>query len=542
MAAEGSYQVPPENDQTHSFSPRHSQLSSEGQTSSLRNWHHYWHAAVVVLGTGASIYLFHQGQVGVEWGINLTLNKGTDEATTKLVKPFTLFGSIDALKNEGRTSLVILLWVTSVVWPYAKVTINLAIFFLSYKWVGMIKALDWIEALGKWNHVDVIVCYVMILAIHLTVTEQEVIDGLNNLEDGIPTWLEALLHKAEIELFDGLKKLPIGAGVTAHSGLFIYVAAVCLSMVTGHFTEWAIWSRQNRQDHGAKELMIGKTPRVQRKEELFPKGEMLTMRDSATNDPARSRRGVGGLSLSQILSTAGKLIGGFLIILNIAVLVVALNTTFINVTYKIPILTPASKHYTIITGLLKVLQDASNLDSASQAGGLRFIACILTVFAVVSPAIRVLTQFVIWFARVSPRSMQMLVKVSEISICWSGLDVLLLAVGIAALNIGPLTVGLAGDINETFGHLCHDCFEVSVVIADGFWVILAHCVLSVFMNWMVPHVYYIKYNLDADATDVDEGSRRPTRTPSELFGFSASHDELRESLMATSVATDDCGL
>ena len=65
MAAEGSYQVPPENDQTHSFSPRHSQLSSEGQTSSLRNWHHYWHAAVVVLGTGASIYLFHQGQVRV---------------------------------------------------------------------------------------------------------------------------------------------------------------------------------------------------------------------------------------------------------------------------------------------------------------------------------------------------------------------------------------------------------------------------------------------------------------------------------------------
>merc|ERR1712086_897114 len=185
-------------------------------------------------------------------------------------------------------------------------------------------------------------------------------------------------------------------------------------------------------------LMIGKTPRVQRKEELFPKGEMLTMRDSATNDPARSRRGVGGLSLSQIMSTAGKLIGGFLITLNIP---------FINVTYKIPILTPASKHYTIITGLLKVLQDASNLDSASQAGGLRFIACILTVFAVVSPAIRVLTQFLIWFARVSPRSMQMLVKVSEISICWSGLDVLLLAVGIAALNIGPLTVGLAGDIN-----------------------------------------------------------------------------------------------
>ena len=92
----------------------------------------------------------------------------------------------------------------------------------------------------------------MILAIHLTVTEQEVVDGLNNLEDGIPTWLETMLHTAEIKLLDGIKKFPIGAGVTAHEGLFIYVAAVCLSMVTGHFTEWAIWSRQNSQDHGAK--------------------------------------------------------------------------------------------------------------------------------------------------------------------------------------------------------------------------------------------------------------------------------------------------
>ena len=56
---------------------------------------------------------------------------------------------------------------------------------------------------------------------------------------------------------------------------------------------------------------------------------MLTMRDSATT-PASSRRGVGGIRLSQILSTAGKLVGGFLIILNIAVLIVALNSTFIT--------------------------------------------------------------------------------------------------------------------------------------------------------------------------------------------------------------------
>ena len=72
---------------------------------------------------------------------------------------------------------------------------------------------------------------------------------------------------------------------------------------------------------------------------------------------------------------------------------------------RLPVIVSSSSHHRLI-----IVSSASEhrLVYLSSAVAVR-------VFAIVAPAIRVLTQFVIWFARVSPRSMQMLVKVSEVS-------------------------------------------------------------------------------------------------------------------------------
>lgn len=118
--------------------------------------HQHWHLWLLIPASIACVILFAVGQCGREWGIEFILGSGESRRSSTL-KSFNLFDSIKALQDEDRLSLAILLWITSVIWPYMKIVLNLCIFFVTIKAPSAIKGLSWVEALGKWNHVDVIV-------------------------------------------------------------------------------------------------------------------------------------------------------------------------------------------------------------------------------------------------------------------------------------------------------------------------------------------------------------------------------------------------
>eukprot|EP00656_Telonema_subtile_P050044 TRINITY_DN637_c0_g1_i3.p1 TRINITY_DN637_c0_g1~~TRINITY_DN637_c0_g1_i3.p1 ORF type:complete len:467 (+),score=90.31 TRINITY_DN637_c0_g1_i3:150-1550(+) len=319
-----------------------------------------WHVAVLVPATAACIVLFAFGQTGNEWGIDLILSSGQDDSNEKTLKQFNLFQSIDALQDENQYGLAALLWVTSVFWPYIKCILTLFIFFAALRWPKLEWALPWVEHLGKWNHVDVIVCYLMMLVIRVKITAQDIEQGdpkLGGFGDLIAQLLEKwLLPKAP---------LPLELQVNGQSGLYLYCTGVCFSMLTGHLIEWMVWSRGNEQS-SVVSSMIGDTPRYRHTSRL------TALRLSGPDDQRKAMK----LKLSELVPSGWKRwLASALLLANAVLFVCCISIDYIYVEYTLPIINRPNKSYSIITGLLEIL--TLSRDKLSDQAGTHFVGVLL---------------------------------------------------------------------------------------------------------------------------------------------------------------------
>ena len=69
---------------------------------------------------------------------------------------------------------------------------------------------------------------------------------------------------------------------------------------------------------------------------------------------------------------------------------------------------------------------------------------------------------------------------------------LLLAVGVTHVEMADLTHGLGKDLLDAIGldsFPCESCVEIALHLEAGYWVIMAHCVLSLVINWTINLVY-----------------------------------------------------
>ena len=88
---------------------------------------------------------------------------------------------------------------------------------------------------------------------------------------------------------------------------------------------------------------------------------------------------------------------------------------------------------------------------------------------------------------------------------WSGLDVLLLAVGITSAEMGSLTEGIGRSaIKSVLGsaaykeynvkQLCDGCIRFDLKMDDGFYIMIAHCALSLIINLIIDRAYYSAFD------------------------------------------------
>eukprot|EP00656_Telonema_subtile_P050045 TRINITY_DN637_c0_g1_i4.p1 TRINITY_DN637_c0_g1~~TRINITY_DN637_c0_g1_i4.p1 ORF type:complete len:518 (+),score=110.99 TRINITY_DN637_c0_g1_i4:150-1703(+) len=433
-----------------------------------------WHVAVLVPATAACIVLFAFGQTGNEWGIDLILSSGQDDSNEKTLKQFNLFQSIDALQDENQYGLAALLWVTSVFWPYIKCILTLFIFFAALRWPKLEWALPWVEHLGKWNHVDVIVCYLMMLVIRVKITAQD-LEGSTD-----PTtllWEKQLLP---------LAPLPLELQVNGQSGLYLYCTGVCFSMLTGHLIEWMVWSRGNEQS-SVVSSMIGDTPRYRHDSTI----SALQMDDpDEIPSPAHEHK-VIKLKLCKLVPSGWKRwLASALLLANAVLFVCCISIDYIYVEYTLPIINRPNKSYSILTGLSEIL--TMNRDKLSDQAGTHFVGVLLLVFSVVAPASRILIQLHAWMVPTSPRVLRISMIAMEVASAWSGLDVLMLAVGITSVEIGSLTAGLGNKLFDALDlkHVnCDGCIRFDLKIDTGYWYILAHTVASFVIMWWMRKLY-----------------------------------------------------
>ena len=285
------------------------------------------------------------------------------------------------------------LWVTSVVWPYLKLVLNLAVFVLSLRWACLSKALSWIEAAGKWNHVrptpqhaaaeqlyvqmDVIVCYLMMLSIRLKIDQHTIHTGteacaeaLRGLEfwaanstasnssliidsgllpDSCPEEWMSSLQGLEDKLAE-LLHLPIQIEVNGRSGLYLYCTAVCLSMCTGHAATLLIWVRSHPDAAFWRRTVI-----------------KTAIQDMPhTEQRSRLATRVAGWKMWLV---------SVLLVCNTAMFIASVTIDFFYVSYKLPIIQVGNDHWSVTSGISKVL--SMGRDDASDRAGTVFLGLML---------------------------------------------------------------------------------------------------------------------------------------------------------------------
>lgn len=431
-----------------------------------------WHLVVLVPASVACIFLFAFGQAGNEWAVELVLRSGLSNSVTKTLKSFNLFQSIHALEDEDQMGLALLLWVTSVVWPYVKLLLTLGIFFFALRWPRLEAGLSWVEHLGKWNHVDVIVCYLMMLVVRLKVTALEAEAGFNSTFNVPHEWLSK-----EQQILAGAP-FPLEVQVNGKEGLYLYCTGVCFSMLTGHLTEWMVWSRKNRQT-SVLTSMLGDTPRYRQDSSL----SVLREHPTAPQDGKSIR-------LVQLLPAGWqRWLASLLLVGNAVMFVCAISVNYISVEYTLPVVSKDDRAWSVLTGLGDVL--TMSRDHWSDQAGTQFVGVLLLVFSVLAPAVRQAIQLYTWMVPVGPRSLRTLMIAMEVASAWSGLDVLLLAVGVTSAEMGGLTEGLGHKLFNAL-HLdvqCNKCLKFDLNIEGGYWVILTHTVASMVSTYLVRKLY-----------------------------------------------------
>ena len=86
----------------------------------------------------------------------------------------SIFTSVDKLWSTGSYALVILIVITSILWPYVKLLLALAVWVFPYRSPRRReRLLEIIDALGKWSFIDIFVLLIIMVAFRATIEVPE---------------------------------------------------------------------------------------------------------------------------------------------------------------------------------------------------------------------------------------------------------------------------------------------------------------------------------------------------------------------------------
>jgi len=284
--------------------------------------------------------------------------------------------------------------------------------------------IGWVETFGRWNHMDIIFCMLMMLCFRMDIAQSDL------------GFIGSFLPAPIAQMF------PVDVEIHARSGLYLYSLAVCGSMLLGHYAMFV--TRKQRQ-------IVQTAP----------------YRLSARYE---SRPGVW-------YGTATFLF------LNGILLLLAMFTPICSALYSLPLgITKPDRTWSIPT----LIQDTAFLqqDDMFSVAGVLLVALLILCFTVVAPVCQLSCQASLWAFKLSPTLRHRVEEMLEISSLWCGLDVFLLATALVMEELGPLT----SYFGRTFVKQMHleqfincnnnDCFQITMQREIGWYFILAHVLVS----------------------------------------------------------------
>ena len=452
---------------------------------------------LMLLATVA-LFIWSNNSVGADVFPAITL--GDDHIEFEPLFSFDLTNSVRDMWNAGVYPLSLLIGLFSGSWPYLKLMLMLAAWLLPISWLSVSRRetlLQVLDALGKWSLIDSFVMIMMLVAFRFHLPFRG--------PDDDPT-------VASFDIF-------VEPGQGLHSFILATVLSLVMSHVILHIHRTAADYHRRGGEHTSPE-------------EESPERQLLAKHVFTSKASERYSFTVFGsvLLMGMVLSSIALLIYGALIdaftfeFKGLAALAMAADGIDPN------------RNFSLITIGQAVPPSVPNPDSFF----IRYIQALLYILALVVPLLQLVSLVVIWCTPLTLKAQKHLFHVCEVLNAWAGLDVFVVSLIAAVMEIQQFAQFVIGDkcdpinallvpVKDEWPLLRDDarCFDVVTVLQDGSWALFGSVVASTITVWTVMPLCHRAINDRLGVSQTHPADRKMHNINS-LSAFDESYEEAKQ--------------
>ncbi|KAL6071759.1 Paraquat-inducible protein A [Balamuthia mandrillaris] len=403
-----------------------------------------------------NVALFINANISIGASVYAIVQLGLDEVQLPPLFPFSLGSSVRDMWKAGVYPLSLLVAVFSGAWPYLKLILLFLCWMLPVRILSAKRretVLRVVDALGKWSLIDAYIMILMLVAFH-----------------------ENIISPAVPE--SGTKAGAAGAQfvVAPKSGFYLFLLATITSLVVTHVIlachrRAANWRRRHeiaRLEHKLPSEAVGA--------HSFRVGHTLVR---------CTWLGRALVTVLLLITTALMIVGSVLESFSFRTEgLAAVAIEFLGY--------PVQKDYSVLT-----LGEAIPAGAYNPNGvGVHLIQSTFFIFAVAVPLCHLVFLLTLWLAPLRPVVQKYMFMMTEVLNAWSALDVFVISIIAALLEIEQFAQFIIGDkcdlINEILKEYLQPvlpgmdkCYDVVATLQWGCWILFTACVIYWIAGYLV---------------------------------------------------------
>lgn len=435
---------------------------------------------IIILG---NIAFFLSGHLSLGGTVNVDIHLGGDTLNINNFFEFSIAQSTLDIWRAGGKELAILILIFSGVWPYTKQLVTLFLWFAPTTIVTISRRgsiLLWLDSLAKWSMIDIFVLILSLVAFRISVQSPEV------------RFLPEDFYSLELM-------------VVPMWGLYANMIAQLVSQVSSHF----IIHYHRRIVHAASDDYERNICHgiLNTDEESDRRGDRdkISRKDLlCTHNFSRPHRGEKDRVVAQ--TGTGLTLGAVCVTLSLLVTVGGIIPSFsVEILGLVGILVESGQKFqqaisrhSVISIVRLIMEEAHYLGSLWDYIGLGTFSFILVSTVVIVPIAQAICLARQWFSPMNQKQRWRLSVAIESLQAWQYVEVYLLAIIVAAWQLGPVSTFMINSYCEglsgTFALLAEfeiieasdaQCFKVSTGIEYGTYILVFGAVLLALMNTFV---------------------------------------------------------
>eukprot|EP00567_Pseudictyota_dubia_P011184 CAMPEP_0197435572 /NCGR_PEP_ID=MMETSP1175-20131217/3140_1 /TAXON_ID=1003142 /ORGANISM="Triceratium dubium, Strain CCMP147" /LENGTH=1492 /DNA_ID=CAMNT_0042964637 /DNA_START=260 /DNA_END=4735 /DNA_ORIENTATION=- len=469
-----------------------------------------WVRWFVPIAIVINIALFLSAHLSLGATVNVVFQFADERLVVDGFFDFTMAQTAVDLWNSGAKVLAVLIFIFSIIWPYTKLILTMAMWCLppsvaSNKFRG--KMLIWLDTLAKWSMIDIFVLIVALVAFRISATSPE------NLS------------------FIPLNLYSVDMLIAPLWGLYSNMIAQLVSQVTSHVIIHyhrkivaEARCRMEKEEVGTSQSDIekvaepptdeassdGAKPYEGNFEEDVLAGDSEANKEASPVPLRRYLFGRGDHKEGQTVSVARGVDYAVVALSVIASVLVIVGCTVSSFQFEIlgavglviefgQDFQPALNHYSVFSIAGDLIEQARFMGSAAQYVGLGTLSAILVATSLLAPLLLVGFLLWLWFVPTIGTAMNqaLLVRI-EVVKAWQYVEVYIISVVLATWQVGGLSAMMVDEycesLDRTFSSLVYygiikqedgQCFYASSKVEAGTFVLMAAAVILAILEHFV---------------------------------------------------------